>query len=341
MKSIISTSAFPVLQVDSLRVLFDQGRDRATGKRRILRAVDGISFELGKGETLGIVGESGCGKSTLARAILRLVPIASGSVTLSLDGKSTRVDQQEGSSLRGIRRHLQMVFQDPYASLNPRMTVGDILAEPLIIFNIGSRKDRMGMVQDLMKEVGLDPKHVLRYPHEFSGGQRQRIGIARALALNPQVLLCDEPVSALDVSVRSQVLNLLLDLQERRGLSYLFIAHDLAVVKRISHRVGVMYLGKMVELASSDDLYAHPQHPYTQALLSAIPVPDPEIERSRERIILSGDLPSPSDECVGCAFASRCRQVMARCREVMPILERKDADHQVACHLYPSESNQA
>ncbi len=281
-----------ILAVENLRVTFDQGRDPKTGGRRILRAVDGVSFELREGETLGIVGESGCGKSTMARAILRLVPISEGTVTLFFDEEGREgkvpVDQLSGNKLRLVRRQLQMVFQDPYASLNPRMTVGDILAEPLVIFGIGSRADRRAMVTDLMKEVGLDPKHVLRYPHEFSGGQRQRIGIARALALNPKVLICDEPVSALDVSVRSQVLNLLLDLQERRGLSYLFIAHDLAIVKRISHRVGVMYLGKIVELATAEQLYRSPRHPYTQALLSAIPIPDPVLERRRERILLQG-----------------------------------------------------
>jgi oligopeptide/dipeptide ABC transporter ATP-binding protein len=338
----LTTSAIlapTLLRVDSLRVTFEQGTDPKTGRSRIIRAVDGISFDLHEGETLGIVGESGCGKSTLARAILRLVPIASGSVTLFSNGNETRVDQIKGEPLRQVRRHLQMIFQDPYASLNPRMTVGDIVAEPLVIFGIGSRSDRRTIVQDLLREVGLDPKHLLRYPHEFSGGQRQRIGIARALAINPRILICDEPVSALDVSVRSQVLNLLLDLQQRRGLSYLFIAHDLAVVKRISHRVGVMYLGKMVELASSADLYSSPQHPYTQALLSAIPIPDPQVERTRERIILQGDLPSPSGERRGCNFASRCRYVMPKCREDEPILLEETAGHEVACHLY--ESNPA
>jgi oligopeptide/dipeptide ABC transporter ATP-binding protein len=319
-------------------VTFDQGRDPKTGDRRILRAVDGVSFELKEGETLGIVGESGCGKSTMARAILRLVPMTGGSVTLLVDeeGREERVPihQLSGNRLRMVRRQLQMVFQDPYASLNPRMTVGDILTEPLEIFGVGSRADRPTMVRDLMKEVGLDPKHALRYPHEFSGGQRQRIGIARALALNPKVLICDEPVSALDVSVRSQVLNLLLDLQERRGLSYLFIAHDLAVVKRISHRVGVMYLGKIVELTRAEQLYRSPRHPYTQALLSAIPIPDPVLERRRERILLHGDLPSPLTQRVGCSFASRCRHVMPICQTELPILGSVEEKHEVACHLY-------
>jgi oligopeptide transport system ATP-binding protein len=327
-----------ILAVEDLRVTFDQGRDPKTGDRRILRAVDGVSFELREGETLGIVGESGCGKSTMARAILRLVPISEGTVTLFFDEEGHEgkvpVDQLSGNKLRLVRRQLQMVFQDPYASLNPRMTVGDILAEPLVIFGIGSRADRRAMVTDLMKEVGLDPKHVLRYPHEFSGGQRQRIGIARALALNPKVLICDEPVSALDVSVRSQVLNLLLDLQERRGLSYLFIAHDLAVVKRISHRVGVMYLGKIVELATAEQLYRSPRHPYTQALLSAIPIPDPVLERRRERILLQGDLPSPLARRVGCSFASRCRHALPICQSTLPILGSVEEKHEVACHLY-------
>jgi oligopeptide transport system ATP-binding protein len=339
----MSTEARPVLSVEDLRVYFDQGYDRRAGVRRWLRAVDGVSFDLREGETLGIVGESGCGKSTLARAILRLVPIQTGRVSLTLgregEGSSVRLDQLTGQELRSARRQLQMVFQDPYASLNPRMTVGDILAEPLIIFGVGSRDDRRAMVRDLMHEVGLDPKHVLRYPHEFSGGQRQRIGIARALALNPKVILCDEPVSALDVSVRSQVLNLLLDLQQRRGLSYLFIAHDLAVVKRISHRVGVMYLGKIVELARAEDLYRSPKHPYTQALLSAIPIPDPILERQRERILLTGDLPSPTVLRAGCAFASRCRHKMERCEQMVPSLQEVGepgvVEHRAACLLYP------
>ncbi len=334
----ISDASRTILAVDDLRVAFDQGRDPKTGDRRILRAVDGVSFELKEGETLGIVGESGCGKSTMARAILRLVPMTGGSVTLLVDeeGREARVPihQLSGNRLRMVRRQLQMVFQDPYASLNPRMTVGDILTEPLEIFGVGSRADRPTIVRDLMKEVGLDPKHALRYPHEFSGGQRQRIGIARALALNPKVLICDEPVSALDVSVRSQVLNLLLDLQERRGLSYLFIAHDLAVVKRISHRVGVMYLGKIVELTRAEQLYRSPRHPYTQALLSAIPIPDPVLERQRERILLHGDLPSPLTQQVGCSFASRCRHVMPICQTELPILGSVEEKHEVACHLH-------
>lgn len=321
-----------VLQVRNLSVEFRLGRHRR------LVAVDDISFDLGRGETLGLVGESGCGKSTTARAILRLTPMTAGSVVLRpLDDagqpREVELDHLRASELRRARRHFQMVFQDPFASLNPRMTVGQIIAEPMGIFRTGSSSERRQAVQSLMREVGLDPAHILRYPHEFSGGQRQRIGIARALALNPQLLICDEPVSALDVSVRSQVLNLLLDLQEKRGLSYLFIAHDLSVVKRISHRVAVMYLGKIVEVASSDDIYSQPKHPYTQALLSAIPIPDPIVERRRQRTLLKGDLPSATERH-GCPFASRCPRAMPACPTVAPLLEDVAPGHQAACLLY-------
>ena len=331
-----------VLSVRDLSVWFKQGYDRATGTRRVLRAVDGVSFDLRRGETLGLVGESGCGKSTTARAILRLIPMNTGTVHLDVQNPKTGLplhydlSKLDGAKLREARQHLQIVFQDPYASLNPRMTVGDIIAEPIVIFGTAKGNERREMVQSLMKEVGLDPKHVLRYPHEFSGGQRQRIGIARALALNPQVLICDEPVSALDVSVRSQVLNLLLDLQARRGLSYLFIAHDLGIVKRLSHRVGVMYLGKLVEVAPSEEIYRNPKHPYTQALLSAIPIPDPVIERQRQRILLKGDVPSPLSRQAGCPFAPRCPQAMPECSTIVPLLAADSPDHNVACLLYPS-----
>lgn len=330
-----------VLSVRDLTVWFPQGYDRATGERRILRAVDGVSFDLHRGETLGLVGESGCGKSTTARAILRLIGMNSGSVKLDVNDPKTGkpvhydLDKLSGAKLREARQHLQIIFQDPYASLNPRMTVGDIIAEPLVIYGLAKWNERRDRVQSLMKEVGLDPKHVLRYPHEFSGGQRQRIGIARALALDPQVLICDEPVSALDVSVRSQVLNLLIDLQSRRGLSYLFIAHDLGVVKRLSHRVGVMYLGKLVEVAPSEEIYRTPKHPYTQALLSAIPIPDPIIEKDRRRILLKGDIPSPLARQFGCPFAPRCPQAMPECKTIVPRLAADAPAHEVACLLYP------
>lgn len=333
-----------VLSVRGLSVSFDQGRDRATGQRKILRAVDDVSFDLHQGETLGLVGESGCGKSTTARAILRLVQMQAGQVDLNVRSRDSQkwtkypLHAMRGRALRQVRRHLQIVFQDPFASLNPRMTVGDIIAEPMIIFGTARGKERRDAVQSLMKEVGLDPKHVLRYPHEFSGGQRQRIGIARALALDPQVLICDEPVSALDVSVRSQVLNLLIDLQQRRGLSYLFIAHDLSVVKRISHRVGVMYLGKLIEVAPSEEIYRDPKHPYTQALLSAIPIPDPSIERQRHRIILRGDVPSPSGIRKGCPFAPRCPKAMPECSTIPPQLKADVPEHEVACLLYPNST---
>lgn len=328
----LPTATDVVLQVRNLTVEFPLGRGRR------LVAVDDVSFDLGRGETLGLVGESGCGKSTTAKAILRLTPMARGHVVLRpLNDEekpySVNLDRLHGRDLRAARRHIQMVFQDPFASLNPRMTVGQIIAEPMRIFRTHSTSQRREAVQDLMREVGLDPAHILRYPHEFSGGQRQRIGIARALALNPQVLVCDEPVSALDVSVRSQVLNLLLELQEKRGLSYLFIAHDLSVVKRISHRVAVMYLGKMVEVAASEEIYAQPKHPYTQALLSAIPIPDPVVERRRQRTLLKGDLPSATERH-GCPFASRCPQAMPACPTVVPLLEDVTEGHQVACLLY-------
>jgi oligopeptide transport system ATP-binding protein len=336
----VDTRPDHVLQVRNLSVHFRQARDPQTGRPAVLRAVDDVSFDLERGQTLGLVGESGCGKSTTARAILRLIPLTAGNVRLAIIDKGQHVsiplETASPAVIRSARRHLQIVFQDPYASLNPRMTVGDLLAEPLVIFGQGSRRERQQAVQSLMQEVGLDPKHILRYPHEFSGGQRQRIGIARALALNPQLLILDEPVSALDVSVRAQVLNLLMKLQETRRLSYLFIAHDLSVVKRISHRVAVMYLGKMVEIASSRDIYDNPKHPYTQALLSAIPIPDPVLERQRRRILLKGDIPSPLRKSPGCSFSGRCPQALPECSHVVPLLAPDSPGHDVACHLYPS-----
>lgn len=310
------------------------------GGRNIVRAVDGVSFTLGRGETLGLVGESGCGKSTTARTILRLIPACSGSVRLNR-GPAGMPDWRElldlgPRAMRPLRRELQLVFQDPFASLNPRLTIGDALAEPMRLYRL-ERRGRIGAkVQDLMREVGLDPKFVRRYPHQFSGGQRQRVGIARALALGPATVVLDEPVSALDVSIRAQVLNLLLELQRERGLSYLFIAHDLAVVKRISHRIAVMYLGKIVELATHAALDTRALHPYTQALLSAVPVPDPVVEASRRRIVLAGDPPSPSATRIGCDFASRCPKVMDHCRNVAPQLVPIESGHLVSCHLYSS-----
>jgi oligopeptide transport system ATP-binding protein len=296
-----------------------------------IKAVDGINFTLYKGETLGLVGESGCGKSTTGRAILQLHRPTEGHVIF--EGKDLTLTK--GEDLRKMRRRMQMIFQDPYASLNPRMTVGSIIGEPLEVHGLGSsKKERQERVQELLKIVGLNPVFVNRYPHEFSGGQRQRIGIARALAVNPAFVVCDEPISALDVSIQAQIINLLEDLQDELGLTYLFIAHDLSVVRHISDRIAVMYLGKVVELADRDELYRDPMHPYTQALLSAVPIPDPEIERRRQRIILEGDVPSPANPPKGCHFSTRCPRVMDICRDKEPPFKDYGGGHQVACFLY-------
>jgi len=296
-----------------------------------IKAVDGLDFTLFRGETLGLVGESGCGKSTTGRAILQLHRPTGGAVVF--EGKD--LTQTKGEELRKMRRRMQMIFQDPYASLNPRMTVGSIIGEPLEVHGIGSgRKDRQERVQALLKTVGLNPYFVNRYPHEFSGGQRQRIGIARALAVNPAFIVCDEPISALDVSIQAQIINLLEDLQDELGLTYLFIAHDLSVVRHISDRIAVMYLGKIVELADRDELYANPKHPYTQALLSAVPIPDPQIESQRRRIILEGDVPSPANPPKGCNFSTRCPRVMDICRTQDPPFKDYGNGHYAACYLY-------
>jgi oligopeptide transport system ATP-binding protein len=295
-----------------------------------IKAVDGISFSIRHGETLGLVGESGCGKSTTGRAVLQLYRPTAGHVYFE-DQELTRL---KGEQLRRMRRRMQMIFQDPYASLNPRMTVGNIVSEPLEVHNILNRQERQERVQELLDIVGLNPYFINRYPHEFSGGQRQRIGVARALAVNPDFIVCDEPISALDVSIQAQILNMLEDLQERFNLTYLFIAHDLAVVRHISSRVAVMYLGKLAELTDRDTLYDNPLHPYTQALLSAVPIPDPVVEEHRSRIILEGDVPSPAHPPQGCNFNTRCPKAMDICREIDPEFKDLGHDHWVACHLY-------
>ncbi|MFD2371842.1 ABC transporter ATP-binding protein [Brevibacillus sp. GCM10020057] len=295
-----------------------------------LKAVNDISFDIKRGETLGVVGESGCGKSTAGRTLLRLYDATGGDVLF--EGKSIMsLNKQE---MKAMRRNMQMIFQDPYASLNPRMTVGDIIGEALDIHNLASGQKRKERIQELLSLVSLNPEHMNRFPHEFSGGQRQRIGIARALAVEPKFIVCDEPISALDVSVQAQVVNLLEQLQEKMGLTYMFIAHDLSMVKYISDRVAVMYLGKMVELADSDSLYEKPLHPYTQALLSAIPIPDPEVERNRERIVLQGDVPSPMNPPSGCHFRTRCPKAMPECAAAAPEWKEIEPGHFAACHLY-------
>lgn len=319
----------PLLAVEQQRVHFTLPGDGLIWPgKKILKAVDGISFSLNPGETLGVVGESGCGKSTLARGILGLVPVTSGSIKLN----GVELTELSRAEMREQRRIMQVIFQDPLASLNPRMTVGEIIAEPLKVYNPDmSAKDLKQQVASMMDRVGLLPNLINRYPHEFSGGQCQRIGIARALILKPKLLICDEPVSALDVSIQAQIINLLMELQQEFGLAMMFIAHDLSVVKHISHRVMVMYLGKVVEMATREELYKNPKHPYTRALIDSIPLPDPELERNKKINTLEGDLPSPLAPPSGCAFRTRCPKAHQRCKEAMPGLEIFDTNHEVAC----------
>ncbi len=293
-----------------------------------IKAVDGLSFDIYQGETLGLVGESGCGKSTTGRTMLQLYRPTAGSVVF----EGRKLEDLRGEELRKMRRRMQMIFQDPYASLNPRMSVGRIIGEPLQVHRVASGEEQRERVRELLRLVGLNEYFINRYPHEFSGGQRQRIGVARALALNPSFIVCDEPISALDVSIQAQVVNLLQDLQEELGLTYLFIAHDLSMVQHICDRVAVMYLGKIVELADSKDLYSEPLHPYTQALLSAVPVPDPVIEESRHRIILKGDVPSPANPPEGCNFCARCPVALKLCYTEDPVFQEVQPGHFVACH---------
>ncbi|SHG95837.1 ABC transporter ATP-binding protein [Ornithinibacillus halophilus] len=314
-----------LLEVKNLTKLFH------LGKGQILKAVNDVSFHINKGETFGLVGESGCGKSTIGRTIMGLYEKTAGDVVY--DGKN--IHELSDAEQFAFHRRIQMIFQDPYASLNPRSTVSEVIAEPMEVHKLyKSKKEKVDVIHRLLEEVGLNRDHATRYPHEFSGGQRQRIGIARALALNPDFIIADEPISALDVSVQAQVVNLLKKLQVEKGLTYLFIAHDLSMVKQISDRIGVMYLGNLVELTDSDNLYENPLHPYTKALLSAIPIPDPDIEQTRERIMVKGELPSPIDPPSGCVFRTRCPFAMDICATKKPEWKEVEKGHHVSCHLY-------
>lgn len=318
-----------LIQVEDLKKYFPIMRGIIRRKVGDIKAVDGISFHIYKGETLGLVGESGSGKTTAGHVILQLYPATSGRILL--EGKN--LAELNGEEMRKIRPRMQMIFQDPHASLNPRMTVGSIISEPLVEHGVGRGKERQEHVDKLLELVGLDPTHASRYPHEFSGGQRQRIGIARALALNPEFIVCDEPIAALDVSIQAQVVNLLEDLQAEFGLTYLFISHDLSMIRHISQRVAVMYLGHIMELAGRKEIYTNPLHPYTQALLSAVPTPNPVTEEQRERIILTGDIPSPENPPPGCTFHTRCPIAIEQCRQEVPEWRELRTEHWVGCHL--------
>ncbi len=317
------------LQVDNLKKYFPIMQGLIRRKTGDIKAVDGISFDIYKGETLGLVGESGCGKSTTGLLILQLYPVTSGNIYL----EGQNLTNLNGEELRKLRPRMQMIFQDPHSCLNPRMTVGSIVSEPLLEHSVVSGRERQTRVEELLDLVGLDPTHANRYPHEFSGGQRQRIGIARAIALNPEFIICDEPIAALDVSIQAQVVNLLEDLQSDLGLTYLFISHDLSMIRHISQRVAVMYLGRLMELANRKEIYKNPLHPYTQALLSAVPAPDPLLEEKRERIILTGDVPSPANPPPGCPFNTRCPIAVNRCSQEVPEWRELRLKHWVACHL--------
>jgi oligopeptide transport system ATP-binding protein len=318
-----------LIEVKNLKKYFTKNKGIVKKKIEITKAVDDVSFYIKKGETFGLVGESGCGKSTTGRTILKLYDPTEGEMLYN----GQDISKLNKEQMMPYRKKMQMIFQDPYASLNARMTVSDIIGEPMDIHHLASGKERQERIYSLLDTVGLNRDHAARYPHEFSGGQRQRIGIARSLAVDPEFIICDEPISALDVSIQAQVVNMLEDLQEERGLTYLFIAHDLSMVKHISDRVGVMYLGSLVETAPSKELYSNPLHPYTEALLSSIPIPDPDMAKSSKRIVLKGDVPSPVNPPSGCKFRTRCRYAMDICSEEVPVFKEVDKGHFAACHL--------